>query len=270
MIATKARFAMGKGPNDSGLSRFHLIQACEASLKRLNTDVIDLYQMHQWDGTTPLEETMEALDRLIRQGKVRYIGCSNFSAWHIMKAMGVAERHGYQPFVSQQIYYSVDGRDAEFELVPVSIDQGIGILVWSPLAGGLLTGKHRRDHTVEGTRRAVGGFGAPIQDEDRTWKIVDTIVAIAKERGVTGSQVALAWLLERPGVTSLIIGGRNEAQFKDNLGAAELKLSKEEVDRLEQVGRPFLLYPYWHQLRAASDRMSPADATLLAPRLTKP
>ena len=264
MIATKARFAMGNGANDAGLSRFHLVQACEASLKRLKTDVIDLYQLHQWDGQTPVEETMEALDTLIRQGKVRYIGCSNFSAWHIMKALGVAERHNYQRFVSQQIYYSVDGRDAEYELVPVSVDQGLGILVWSPLSGGLLSGKHRRDHTEKGTRREAGGFGAPIYDEDRLWKIVDTIIDVAKARDVTASQVALAWLLERPGVTSLIIGGRNESQFKDNLAAAELKLTKDEVERLEKVGRPNLLYPYWHQARAAADRLSPADRTLLA------
>lgn len=267
LIATKARFPMGDGPNDRGLSRHHLIEACEASLKRLRTDVIDLYQVHQWDGQTPLEETIDALDSLVRQGKVRYIGASNYSGWHLMKALGVSDRTHRQRFVSQQIHYTLEAREAEYELVPVSIDQGLGILVWSPLAGGLLSGKHRRNVTPEGTRQLAGWDEPPIRDEDRLWAIVDAVVAIADARGVSGAQVALAWLLGRPAVTSVIIGGRTEAQLKDNLGAADLVLTAEERARLDQVSALPVLYPYWHQLRTAKDRLGPADLSLLRPHL---
>ncbi len=270
LIATKARFPMGDGPNDRGLSRHHLIRECEASLKRLQTDVIDLYQVHQWDGLTPLEETMEALDALVRQGKIRYVGCSNYSGWHIMKAMEIARRDARIPFVSQQIHYTLQAREAEYELVPISIDQKLGVLVWSPIAGGLLSGKHRRDQkTPEGTRQFAGWKEPPIRDEARLWDIVDTLVAIADGRGVSGAQVALAWLLGRPGVTSAIIGGRTEAQFKDNLAAANLTLTAEERARLDKVSQPPLLYPYWHQAWTANDRLGPADLAFLAPYLGK-
>jgi aryl-alcohol dehydrogenase-like predicted oxidoreductase len=266
LIATKARFAMGAGPNDRGLSRWHLIGECEASLKRLRTDVIDLYQVHQWDGLTPLEETMEALDSLVRAGKVRYVGCSNFSGWHVMKAMEVARRDRRIPFVSQQIHYALQAREAEYELIPLALDQKLGVLVWSPLAGGLLTGKYRRDAKAPpGTRQTAGWREPPIADEDKLWQIVDALVDIAGARGVSASQVALAWLIARPGVTTLILGGRNEAQFKDNLGSLDVKLTSEERSRLDQVSQPTLLYPYWHQARAASDRLSAADLALLAP-----
>ncbi|MGO8799519.1 MAG: aldo/keto reductase [Roseiarcus sp.] len=268
LIATKARFAMGAGPNDRGLSRWHLIAACEASLKRLRTDVIDLYQVHQWDGLTPLEETLEALDSLVRNGKVRYVGCSNYSGWHVMKAMEVARRDRRIPFVSQQIHYTLQAREAEYELIPIAIDQKLGVLVWSPIAGGLLSGKHRRNlKTPEGTRQFAGWREPPINDEAKLWDIVDALVAIADARGVSGAQVALAWLLGRPGVTSVIIGGRTEAQFKDNLAAAELKLTPEERARLDKVSQPPLLYPYWHQVMAAKDRLSAADLAFLAPYL---
>ncbi|WP_439623064.1 aldo/keto reductase [Shinella sp.] len=268
LIATKARFPMGDGPNQSGLSRQHLIAACEASLKRMKTDVIDLYQVHEWDGQTPLEETMEALDTLVRQGKVRYIGCSNFSGWHIMKALGVSERERYQRFVSQQIHYTLETRDAENELVPISIDQGLGILVWSPIAGGLLSGKHRRDQAApEGTRQFAGWTEPPIRDENRLWDIVETLVEIADGRGVSAAQVALAWLIGRKGVTSVIIGGRTEAQFKDNLASAELKLTDEERTRLDKTSQPWLQYPYWHQRNTANDRLSDADLALIGPYL---
>jgi len=267
LIATKARFAMGDGPNDRGASRYHLIRACEASLKRLRTDVIDLYQLHEWDGETPIEETMEALDTLIRQGKVRYIGCSNYSAWHIMKALGASSQTGLARFVSQQIHYTLEARDAELELIPVSIDQGLGVLVWSPLAGGLLSGKHRRDQQAPaGTRQLAGWSEPPIYDENRLWNIVEALITIAQNRGVSAAQIALAWLLGRPGVTSLIIGGRTEAQFRDNLATAELKLTAEEQEKLETVSRQPLPYPYWHQLKTARDRLSAADLSLLAPR----
>ncbi|MBB4228951.1 aldo/keto reductase [Rhizobium mongolense] len=270
LIATKARFPMGDGPNDAGSSRQHLIAACEASLKRMKTDVIDLYQLHEWDGQTPLEETMEALDTLVRQGKVRYVGCSNFSGWHIMKALGISERDKRQRFVSQQIHYTLEARDAEYELLPVSIDQGLGVLVWSPLAGGLLSGKHRRNQAApEGTRQFAGWTEPPIRDENRLWNIVETLVAIAENRCVSAAQVALAWLIGRKAVTSVIIGGRTEAQFKDNLAATELKLTEEERRRLDDVSLPPVIYPYWHQLNTASDRLSEADMELFAPHLKK-
>jgi aryl-alcohol dehydrogenase-like predicted oxidoreductase len=266
LIATKARFPMGDGPNDRGLSRYHLIRECEASLKRLRTDVIDLYQVHQWDGLTPLEETMEALDSLVRQGKVRYVGCSNFSGWHIMKAMEIARRDGRIPFVSQQIHYTLQAREAEQELVPISLDQGLGILIWSPIAGGLLSGKHRRDKaTPEDSRLAKGWTEPPINDENRLWDIVDELVGIADARGVSGAQVALAWLLGRPGVTSAIIGGRTDAQFHDNLAAADLTLSAEERARLDKVSQKPLDYPYWHQALTAKDRLGTADLAFLKP-----
>jgi len=267
LIATKARFPMGDGPNDAGSSRHHLIRACEASLKRLKTDVIDLYQLHEWDGQTPLEETMEALDMLVRQGKVRYIGCSNFSGWHIMKALGVSAADHRQRFVSQQIHYTLEARDAEYELLPISIDQGLGVLVWSPLAGGLLSGKHRRNKTAEGSRQLAGWDEPPIRDEDRLWTIVDTLVDIAGSRNISAAQVALAWLIGRKAVTSVIIGGRTEAQFKDNLASADLVLSAEERQRLDDVSVPPVLYPYWHQLRTAKDRLGEADLSLLGPHV---
>ncbi|NNH32418.1 aldo/keto reductase [Rhizobium sp. SEMIA 4085] len=270
LIATKARFPMGDGPNDAGSSRQHLIAACEASLKRMKTDVIDLYQLHEWDGQTPLEETMEALDTLVHQGKVRYVGCSNFSGWHIMKALGISERDKRQRFVSQQIHYTLEARDAEYELLPVSIDQGLGVLVWSPLAGGLLSGKHRRNQAApEGTRQFAGWTEPPIRDENRLWNIVETLVAIAESRSVSAAQVALAWLIGRKAVTSVIIGGRTEAPFKDNLAAAELKLTEEERRRLDDVSLPPVIYPYWHQLNTASVRLSEADMELFAPHLKK-
>jgi aryl-alcohol dehydrogenase-like predicted oxidoreductase len=270
LIATKARFPMGDGPNDAGNSRHHLISACEASLKRLKTDVIDLYQVHEWDGQTPLEETLEALDTLVKQGKVRYIGCSNFSGWHIMKALGISEREHRERFVSQQIHYTLEARDAEYELLPVSIDQGLGVLVWSPIAGGLLSGKHRRNQAApEGTRQFAGWTEPPIRDEDRLWNIVETLVSIGDIRGVSAAQVALSWLIGRKAVTSVIIGGRTEEQFRDNLAAADFKLSGEERQRLDDVSLPQLLYPYWHQRNTASDRLSEADLSLLGPHLNK-
>ena len=270
LIATKARFPMGSGPNDAGSSRYHLINACEASLRRLRTDVIDLFQLHEWDGQTPLEETMEALDTLVRQGKVRYIGCSNFSGWHIMKALGISEREKRERFVSQQIHYTPEARDAENELLPISIDQGLGVLVWSPLAGGLLSGKHRRNQAApEGTRQFAGWTEPPIRDENRLWNIVETLVSIAEERSVSAAQVALAWLIGRRAVTSVIIGGRTEAQFRDNLAAADLKLSDEERKRLDDVSLMPLLYPYWHQRNTAADRLGEADLELLGPHLAQ-
>ena len=268
LIATKARFPAGEGPNDRGLSRYHLINACENSLRRLKTDVIDLYQVHEWDGLTPLEETLEALDRLVAHGKVRYVGCSNYSGWHLMKALGISERERRPRFVSQQIHYTLEAREAEYELLPISVDQGIGVLVWSPLAGGLLSGKHRRNQaTPEGTRQLAGWSEPPIRDEERLWNIVDAVVTIADARGISGAQVALAWTLGRPGVASLVIGGRTEAHLQDNLLAAQIVLTEQERRTLDEVSAPPILYPYWHQLASASDRLGPADLALLGPHV---
>ena len=263
LVATKGRFPIGDGPNDEGLSRHHLIGACEASLRRLGVDHIDLYQTHEWDGATPLEETAEALDTLVRQGKVRYLGCSNFSGWHLMKALATADRMGVQRYVSQQINYALQAREAEYELIPAGIDQGVGVLVWSPLAGGLLSGKYRSDDDrPRHSRQDPGWHGYPIGDWPALWRIVDVLVEIASARGVSAAQVALAWLLARPGVTSLIIGARDEAQLDDNLAAAGLELTAGEHARLERVSRPPLLYPYWHQAASVGNRFSPADHAL--------
>ncbi len=270
LVATKVRFRMGERPNDAGLSRHHIVAACEASLKRLRASHIDLYQLHQWDGLTPLEETLEAMDTLVRTGKVRYVGVSNYSAWHLMKALGVAQQHGFIRPVAQQIHYTLQAREAENELVPATLDQGLGILVWSPLAGGLLSGKYRRGQdSPEGSRRFAGWTEPPVYDEGKLYDIVDVLAEVGEAHGVSAAQVALAWVLGRPGVTSAIIGARNEEQLKDNLGAATLVLTAEERATLDAVSAPVLQYPYWHQAQTASDRLGPADLSLLAPHLQK-
>jgi aryl-alcohol dehydrogenase-like predicted oxidoreductase len=267
LLATKARMPMGEGPNDAGLSRHHLIEGCEASLRRLRTDHIDLYQVHEWDGQTPLEETLDALDGLVRAGKVRYVGCSNYAAWQLVKALGTSDRLNLQRFVSQQIYYSLQAREAEYELVPAAIDQGLGILVWSPLAGGLLSGKYRRDAQPEEGRHLTDWGEPPIRDQELVYDIVDVLVEVAEGHGVSPAQVALAYTLGKPGVTSLVIGARKEEQLVDNLAAAELVLSADERARLDEVSAPPLLYPYWHQAKTASDRLGEADLTLLGPHV---
>jgi aryl-alcohol dehydrogenase-like predicted oxidoreductase len=209
---------------------------------------------------------MEALDSLVRAGKVRYIGCSNFSGWHVMKAMEIARRDSRIPFVSQQIHYALQAREAEYELIPLSLDQGLGLLVWSPLAGGLLSGKYRRDAAKpEGTRQLAGWGEPPVADEAKLFDIVDELVAIGQARGVSAAQIALAWLLGRPAISTLIVGARTEAQLKDNLAAADLKLTAEERARLDKVSQPVLLYPYWHQAKSASSRLSPEDLSLIEP-----
>ena len=267
LLATKVRFPTGNGPNDRGLSRWHIIRACEASLARLKTDVIDLYQVHEWDGQTPLEETVEALDMLVRQGKVRYVGCSNYSAWHLMKALAIADARHAGRFVAQQIHYTLHSREAEYELVPLGLDQGVGILVWSPLAGGWLSGKYTRDTRPESGRQVTGFREPPIYDWDHLWDIVDVVNAVAAAHGVSGAQVSLAWLLQRPLVASVIVGGRNMAQFEDNLKAADLKLSADDIARLDKVSKPPLIYPYWHQSFTARDRLGAPDLALHAPYL---
>jgi aryl-alcohol dehydrogenase-like predicted oxidoreductase len=268
LLATKVRFAMGDGPNEGGLSRHHVITECEASLRRLRTDHIDLYQVHEWDGVTPLEETLGALEYLVQSGKVRYVGVSNYAAWQLMKALGIAERDHLPRFVSQQIYYSLQERSAEYELLPLAVDQGLGTLVWSPLAGGLLSGKYRRgEDAPAGSRHVTDWDEPPVYDEDALYDTIDVLVQIADGHGVSAAQVALAWLLGRPTISSIVIGARTDEQLTDNLKAAELQLSDEERHRLEEVSRPPLLYPYWHQRNSASDRLSEADLALLAPYL---
>src|SRR6201987_317229 len=201
LVATKFRMVMRDGPNEGGASRYHIIRECEDSLRRLQIDYIDLYQMHEWDGETPLEETLEALDTLVRSGKVRYVGCSNCSGWHLMKALEIARRDGRISFVSQQIHYTLQAREAEYELIPITLDQKLGVLVWSPIAGGLLSGKHRRNKNApEGTGQAAGWTDPPIADENKLWDIVDELVAVGEAHGVSAARIALAWLLERPGV----------------------------------------------------------------------
>ena len=267
LVATKARFGMGAGPNNRGLSRYHLVRACEASLRRLAVETIDLYQLHEWDGLTPVQEILEALDLLQRQGKIRYVGCSNFSGWHIMKALAVAERERLPRFISQQIHYTLQAREAEQELVPIAIDQGLGILVWSPIAGGLLSGKYRRDQPQPEGRALNKWTEPPVHDETKLYDIIDELVRIAEARNVPAAQVALAWLLGRPAVTSVIIGARTDDQLRQNLGAGDLKLTAEERASLDAVSAGPLAYPYWHQAASAAERLSAADLTLLGPHI---
>jgi aryl-alcohol dehydrogenase-like predicted oxidoreductase len=268
LLATKVRFPMGRGPNDQGLSRHHIIAACEASLKRLGRSHIDLYFLHEWDGQTPVEETMEALDTLVRQGKVRYTGCSNFSGWHIMKALMAADRLGYQRFCCQQIHYTPESRDAEQELMPIALDQGVGIQVWSPLAGGLLSGKFRRNAPPPQISRHLEGWGEPpIRDEDRLYRIIDVLVEIGAAHGVSAARVTLAWIAGRPGVASLVIGARNPEQLADSLASAEFVVSAEERARIDAVSLQPLAYPYWHQCSTAAERLGAADLALLSPHV---
>lgn len=255
LVATKFNQRMGPGPNDVGQSRHHIMRACEASLRRLGTDHIDLYQVHNVDELTPVDEALRALDDLVRAGKVRYIGCSNFSAWHLMKSLATSERRGWERYISLQAYYSLVARELEHELVPASLDQGLGIMVWSPLAAGFLSGKERRGHNVpEGTRRAALGDTGTI-DREQGYEIIDTLDEIAKQRGVTVPQVAINWLLRRPGVSTVIVGARKMEQLQDNLAAAEWELSDEEVARLDDVSSRPLPYPYWHQRKFSAERL---------------
>jgi aryl-alcohol dehydrogenase-like predicted oxidoreductase len=269
LLSTKVRMAMGDGPNDAGLSRQHIIAGCEASLRRLGTDHIDIYHVHEWDGQTRLEETLSALNSLVSAGKVRYLAASNYAGWQLMKALAVADSHGFERFAAQQVYYSLEARDAEYELVPLAVDQGLGILVWSPLAGGLLSGKYRRQGSPEsGTRQVSGTWNEPpVRTREKLYDTVEILVDIAGAHGASPAQVALAWLLGRPAVTSVIIGARTDEQLIDNLGGASLLLRADERTALDKVSAPELIYPYWHQLNTAADRLGPADLALLAQHL---
>jgi aryl-alcohol dehydrogenase-like predicted oxidoreductase len=255
VIATKAWGRMGPGPNELGASRVHLVQACEASLRRLKTDYIDLYQIHAYDGLTPLEETLRALDDLVGAGKVRYVGCSNYAGWQLMKALAISDRHGWGRYISHQIYYSLVGRDAENDLLPLGVDQGVGTIVWGPLAFGLLTGKFRRGKPdPEGARGAFTGAPGGIERE-RLDAITDAMAEIAEARGATMAQVAMNYLLRKPGITTVLFGARDEAQLKDNIAAATWTMSDEEVARLDDASAKPLPYPQWAHKTVFSERI---------------
>lgn len=248
LLATKATFRSGPGPNGVGSSRYHLLRSCEASLRRLRTDYIDLYQLHAFDALTPVEETLRTLDDLVRSGKVRYIGCSNFSGWHLMKSLGVAEKYGLPRYVAHQAYYSLAGRDYEWELMPLALDQKVGTIVWSPLAQGRLTGKVRRNQPAPNDSRVrFSSETSQSGNEETLYRTVDVMDEIATETGKSLSQIALNWLLQRPTVSSLIFGARNEEQLRENIDAVGWNLTTEQVARLDEASAVTPSYPYWHQ-----------------------
>ena len=252
LISTKATFRNGPGPNATGSSRYHLTQALEASLRRLNTDYIDVYHLHAFDALTPVEETLNTLDKMVREGKVRYIACSNFSGWHLMKSLSVSESYGWAKYVGHQVYYSLVGRDYEWELMPLALDQGVGALVWSPLGWGRLTGKIRRGQPLpEGSRlqnQSVVDAG-PTPDWEYVYKVVDALDAVAAETGKTVPQIALNWLLRRPTISTLVIGARDEKQLRANLASTGWELTPEQVAKLDAASAVPLAYPYWHQVQ---------------------
>jgi aryl-alcohol dehydrogenase-like predicted oxidoreductase len=250
LISTKGGFRTGPGHNETGSSRFHLTETIHASLRRLGTDYIDLFQLHSFDAFTPVEEVLSMLDTFVRAGKIRYIGCSNFSGWHLMKSLAASEKYGYPRHVAHQAYYSLVGRDYEWELMPLAIDQKVGTVVWSPLGWGRLTGKFRRGQPLPATSRlnhqiAVDS-GPPVPDE-YVYRVVDVLDEIAAETGKTVPQIALNWLLSRPTISTVIVGARNEAQLKDNLGAIGWSLTTEQIAKLDAASKVTLAYPYWHQ-----------------------
>ena len=259
IISTKATFRAGDGPNDVGSSRHHLTRAVEGSLRRLGTDWIDLFQLHGFDALTPVEEVLGTLDVLVRDGKIRYVGCSNFSGWHLMKSLAAAEKYGLPRYVAHQAYYSLVSRDYEWELMPLALDQGVGTVVWSPLGWGRLTGKLRRGQPLPETTRlqskASNDIGPPVPNE-HVYRVVDAIDEVARETGKTVPQIALNWLLQRPSVATVIIGARNEAQLRDNLQAVGWRLSAEQLAKLDAASATTLPYPYWHQ-RGFTERNPP-------------
>ncbi|MGE4250301.1 MAG: aldo/keto reductase [Parvibaculaceae bacterium] len=260
LISTKATFRFSDAPNDVGSSRYHLVKQVEGSLKRLGTDVIDLFQLHGFDARTPIEEVTSTLDDLVRQGKIRYLGCSNFSGWHLMKSLAVQERYGYARHVAHQAYYSLVGRDYELELMPLGLDQGVGCVVWSPLGWARLTGKLRRGAPLPKQSRLhkTADDGPPVPDE-YLYKVVDALDEVAKETGKTVPQIAINWLLQRPTVSTVIIGARTEEQLKQNLGAVGWDLTTEQVAKLDKASLTTSPYPYWHQLGFAERNPFPVD-----------
>ena len=260
IISTKGSFRRGPGANDVGSSRYHLTRAVEASLRRLGTDYIDLYQLHAFDALTPVEEVLATLDGLVRAGKIRYLGCSNFSGWHLMKSLAVSEKYGLARYVAHQAYYSLIGRDYEWELMPLALDQKVGAVVWSPLGWGRLTGKVRRGQPLPEVSRLQSPLArdrGPQVPEDYLYKVVDALDEIARETQKSVPQIALNWLLQRPSVATVIIGARNEAQLRHNLGAVGWNLSVEQIARLDSASARPLTYPYWHQRALFSERNPP-------------
>ena len=262
ILSTKATFRAGPGPNDVGSSRHHLTRSVEASLRRLGTDVIDLFQLHGFDAMTPIEETLHTLDDLVRAGKIRYVGCSNFSGWHLMKSLAIADRYGFPRYVAHQAYYSLVGRDYEWELMPLALDQTVSAVVWSPLGWGRLTGKVRRGQPLPATSRlhskAANDMGPPVADE-HVYRVVDALDAVARETGKSVPQVALNWLLRRPSVATVVIGARTEQQLRDNLGAVGFRLTPEQVAQLDAASATSLPYPYWHQRGFAERNPDPTS-----------
>jgi len=260
ILSTKSTFRAGEGPNDVGSSRYHLIRAVEASLRRLGADYIDLYQLHGFDALTPVEETLGVLNDLVRAGKIRYVGCSNFSGWQLMKSLAVSEKYGLCRYVAHQAYYSLIGRDYEWELMPLALDQKVGAVVWSPLGWGRLTGKVRRGQPLPETSRLrskqVTDIGPPVADE-YVYRVVDAIDEIARETNKTVPQIALNWLLQRPSVATVIIGARNEEQLRQNLGAVGWSLTAAQVAKLDAASAVTPAYPYWHQ-KGFAERNPPA------------
>jgi aryl-alcohol dehydrogenase-like predicted oxidoreductase len=247
LISTKGTFRLGDGPNDVGSSRWHLTRGIEASLKRLGTDHIDLFQLHGFDALTPVEEVLSTLDDFVHAGKIRYIGCSNFSGWHLMKSLAVADRYGWTRYVAHQVYYSLVGREYEWELMPLAVDQKVGAMVWSPLGWGRLTGKMRRGQMPKESRAKASGDAAPPVADEYLFTVVDALDEVAKETGKTVPQIALNWVLQRPTVSSVIIGARNEEQLRQNLDAVGWNLTPEQVTLLDKASATTLAYPYWHQ-----------------------
>ncbi len=248
IISTKATFRFGEASNQVGSSRYHLVDSVHRQLKRLGTDYIDLFQLHGFDAMTPVDEVLSTLDQLVREGKIRYIGVSNFSGWHVMKSLAAADRYGYPRYVANQTYYSLIGRDYEWELMPLGLDQGLGAVVWSPLGWGRLTGKIRRGQPLPETSRLhkTADMGPPLED-DYVYRVVDALDAVAKETGKTVAQIALNWVLQRPTVSTVIVGARNEEQLKQNLGAVGWTLTAEQIKRLDAASAKPAAYPYWHQ-----------------------
>jgi len=258
LVSTKSTFPIGDGPNDKGSSRFHILRACEASLKRLGTDHIDLYFMHGFDALTPVDETLRALDDLVTSGKILYIGASNFSGWHLMKALATSERYGLARYVVYQGYYSLIGRHYEWELMPLGLDQGVALMVWSPLGWGRLTGKMRRGEAPKTGRIATaGGAGGPAVADEHLFTVIDALEAIAAETGKSIAQIALNWLLQRPTVANIVIGARNEEQLKQNLGAVGWSLTAEQIAMLDKASHETPIYPYWHQIGFAERNPKP-------------
>lgn len=262
LISTKATFPMGEGPNDLGSSRYHLIRACEASLRRLVTDYIDIYHLHGFDALTPIEEAIKTLDTLVESGKVRYIACSNFSGWHLMKSLAISEKYGWARYVAHQAYYSLLGRDFEWELMPLGLDQRVATIVWSPLGWGRLTGKIRRDQPLPKVSRlhSTAEQGPPVPNE-YLYKVLDALDEVARETGKTVTQIALNWLLQRPSVANVILGARTEEQLRQNLGAVGWNLSRDQVARLDAASEVTPAYPYWHQRQFVARNPLPVPET---------